>query len=138
MTAQPGYIAIIQFGPTPTTITGIKTCDVKIGNDIADITALGDGQWKKKLGLLADYTLAIAGNADMTDAEQAALQANIITNPGTSIAFLIAPLGLGTGKPKYTGTALIKTESLKFDVKSEQAISFDLEGSGAIVAGVLP
>lgn len=135
MTASAGYLAILQFGATPTTITGIKTCDVKIGNDIADITALSDGQWKKKLGLLADYTMTIAGNLDMTDTEQAALQANIITNPGTSIAWLVAPLGLGVGKPKYTGTALVKTEGLKFDVKAEQTVSFDLEGSGAIISG---
>jgi|SRR5205807_1440595 len=137
MTAQAGYLAILQFGATPTTITGIKTCDVKVGNDIADITALADGQWKKKLGLLAEYTLSIAGNLDMTDVEQAALQANIITNPGTSIAWLVAPLGLGTGKPKYTGTALVKSENMKFDVKGEQSVSFDLEGSGAIVVGTL-
>src|SRR5256885_11311631 len=137
MTAQPGYIAIVQFGATPTTITGIKTCDIKVGNDITDITALSDGQWKKKLGLLADYTLTIAGNLDMTDAEQSALQANIITNPGTSIAWLVAPQGLGTGKPKYTGTALVKSENMKFDVKAEQTVQFDLEGSGAIVIGTL-
>ena len=137
MTAQPGYIAIVQFGATPTTITGIKTCDIKVGNDIYDITALADGQWKKKLGGLAEYTLSIAGNLDMTDAEQSALQANIITNPGTSIAWLVAPQGLGTGKPKYTGTALVKSENMKFDVKAEQTVQFDLEGSGAIVIGTL-
>jgi predicted secreted protein len=135
MTAQPGYIAIIQFGPTPTTITGIKSVDIKIGTDILDITALADGAWKKKIGGLSDYTLSLSGNLDMTDTEQAALQANIITNPGTSIAWLVAPKGLGTGLPKYTGTVLVKSEGIKIDVKSEQQISIDLEGTGAIVAG---
>lgn len=137
MTAQPGYIAIIQIGPTPTTITGIKSVNIKIGNDMLDITALGDGQWKKKIGGLADYTMSFDGNLDMTDAEQAALQANIITNPGTSAAWLVAPLGLGTGKPKYSGTVLVKSEGIKIDVKSEQNVSFDLEGTGAIVSGTL-
>ena len=135
MTASAGYLAILQIGATPTTITGIKTCDVKIDTTILDITALSDGQWNKKLGGLSTYTLTLAGNLDMTDTEQAALQANIITNPGTSIGWLIAPLGLGTGKPKYTGTALIKAESLKFDIKAEETVSFDLEGTGAIVSG---
>lgn len=133
MTAQPGYLAIVQFGVTPTTITGIKTCDIKIGTDIFDITALSDGQWKKKLGGLSDYTLSIAGNLDMSDAEQAALQANIITNPGTSIAWVVGPKGTTTGLPKYSGTVLIKAENIKLDVKAEQQIQFDLEGSGAIV-----
>jgi len=136
MTASAGYIAILQFGVTPTTITGIKTCDVKVGNDIIDITALADGQWKKKLTALAEYTLSIAGNLDMTDAEQSALQANVITNPGTSIAFLVAPQGLGVGKPKLTGTVLVKSENMKFDVKGEQTVQFDLDGTGPIVAGV--
>ncbi|OLD64081.1 MAG: hypothetical protein AUF65_00455 [Chloroflexi bacterium 13_1_20CM_50_12] len=135
MTAQPGYIAIVQFGATPTTITGIKTCDIKVGNDIYDITALADGQWKKKLGGLAEYTLSIAGNLDMTDAEQSALQANIITNPGTSIAWVVAPKGTSVGNPKYSGTVLIKDENIKIDVKAEQQISFSLEGTGAVVAG---
>lgn len=135
MSATAGYLAILQFGVTPTTITGIKTCDIKIGTDIADITALSDGQWKKKLGLLSDYTLSIAGNLDMTDTEQAALQADIITSPGTSIAWVVGPKGTTTGLPKYSGTVLIKAENIKFDVKAEQTIQFDLEGSGAIVVG---
>ncbi len=138
MPAQPGYIAILQIGATPTTITGIKSVDVKVGNDIIDITALSDGQWKKKITALADYTLAFAGNLDMTDAEQTALQAAIITSPGTAVPWLIAPLGLGSGKPKYTGTALMKTQGMKFDVKSEQSVTFELEGNGAIVSGTLP
>jgi hypothetical protein len=71
----------------------------------------------------------------MTDAEQSALQADIITNPGTSIAWVIAPQGLGTGNPKYSGTVLVKAENIKIDVKSEQQIQFDLEGTGAIVVG---
>jgi|SRR5947209_1652831 len=135
MTAQPGYIAIVQFGATPTTITGIKTCDIKVGNDIFDITALADGQWKKKLAGLADYTLSIAGNLDMTDAEQSALQANIITNPGTSIPWVVGPKGISVGSPKYSGTVLVKGEDIKLDVKAEQTISFSLEGTGAIVSG---
>ena|SRR2546427_4550970 len=138
MTAQPGYIAILQIGSTPTTITGIKTVTIKVGTDIIDITALADGQWKKKMGGLSDYTLAFDGNCDMTDAEQAVLQAAIITNPGTSVAYLIAPLGLGSGKPKYTGTVLIKSESIKLDVKGEQTVGFDAEGTGPIVVGTLP
>lgn len=135
MTAQAGYIAIIQIGATPTTITGIRSCDIKIGTDILEITALADGAWKKKIGGLSDYTLSFSGNLDMSDTEQAAIQANIITNPGTTASWLIAPLGLGTGKAKYTGTFLVKGESIKLDVKSEQQVQFDLEGTGAIVAG---
>ena len=138
MTAQPGYIAILQIGGTPTNITGIKSVDLKIGNDIIDITALADGQWKKKMTTLADYTMAFSGNLDMTDAEQTVLQAAIITSPGTAVPWLVAPLGLGSGKPKYTGTALMKTENIKLDVKGEQGVTFDLEGNGAIVSGTLP
>ncbi|HEX3640200.1 MAG TPA: phage tail tube protein [Ktedonobacteraceae bacterium] len=137
MTAQPGYIAILQIGPTPTTITGIKSVDLKIGTDIIDITALADGQWKKKMGALSDYTISFSGNMDMTDAEQTVLQNAIITTPGTTVAWLVAPLGLGTGKPKYTGSIILKSDTMKFDVKSEQTIAFDGEGTGAIVAGVL-
>lgn len=135
MSAQPGYLAILQIGVTPTTISGIKSVDVKISNDIYEITALGDGQWKVKIGGLADYTLAFSGNLDMTDTEQAALQAAIITNPGTQVQWVIAPKGLGTGNPKYSGTVLVKGESLKFAVNSEEQVTFDLEGTGPLVIG---
>src|SRR5256885_16490220 len=98
MTAQPGYIAILQIGPTPTTITGIKTVTIKVGTDIIDITALADGQWKKKIGGLSDYTLAFDGNCDMDDAEQAVLQAASITNPGTSVPYLMTQICMGSTK----------------------------------------
>ena len=137
MVASPGYLAILQIGVTPTTITGIKACDLKIDTTILDITALADGQWNKKMGGLLTYTLTISGNLDMTDAEQALLQADIITTPGTAVGWLVAPLGLGTGKPKYTGSALIKSQGMKFDPKAEQSVTFDLDGNGAIVAGTL-
>src|SRR2546429_4015859 len=117
MTAQPGYIAILQIGPTPTTITGIKTVTIKVGTDIIDITALADGQWKKKMGGLSDYTLAFDGNCDMTDAEQAVLQAAIITNPGTSVAYLIAPLVLASGNPRIQGQVLFSRRAINLVVK---------------------
>jgi predicted secreted protein len=135
MGATAGYLAILQIGGTPTTITGIKSVDVKISTDIYDITALSDGVWKKKLGGLADYSLAFSGNLDMTDAEQAVLQAAIITNPGTQVQWVIAPKGTTTGMPKYSGTALVKAESIKFAVNAEEQVQFDLEGTGALVVG---
>jgi len=134
MAATPGYLAILQIGPTPTTITGIKSVDVKVQGDIYEVTALSDGQWKKKIGGLADYTLAFSGNLDMTDAEQQALQAAIITSPGTQVQWVIAPKGTTTGNPKYSGTVLLKGQSIKFAVNSEEQVSFDLEGTGPLVA----
>lgn len=136
MSAQAGYLAILEIGSVPVIITGIRTAEIKIAGDIYEITAFSDGQWKKKIGGLVDYTLSFSGNLDLSDAQQQFLQASIITNPGQQVPWVIMPQGVGTGKPKYSGTVLVKAEDIKLDVKSEEQVQFDLEGTGPLVPGV--
>jgi predicted secreted protein len=134
MTTNPvsGSHAIVQINnSTYQTVTGIKTADLQIQEDIYDITDLNNNSWKLKLPGLADYTLKLAGNFDLTDAQQAVLQAAIITTPGTSISWKVYPNGTG-GSHFYGGSGFLKTQGVKFDVKSEETVSFDIEGSGAI------
>lgn len=127
-----GNHAIVQINnSTYQTVTGIKTADLQIQEDIYDITDLNNNSWKLKLPGLADYTLKLAGNFDLSDAQQAALQAAIITTPGTSISWKVYPAGTGGGH-LYSGSGFLKTQGVKFDVKSEETVSFDIEGSGAI------
>lgn len=130
MSAKAGWQAIVQIGGTLVTMTGIKTADLSISGDIYDITDLNNNQWKKKLFGLADYTLKLAGNYDLSDAQQASIQAAIITSPGTAVAWAVFPAGVGG--PKYSGTSLVKTEGVKFAVNAEETVSWDLEGNGAI------
>lgn len=127
-----GNKAIVQINnSTYQTITGIKTADIQIGTDIYDITDLNGNSWKLKLAGLSDYTLKLAGNFDLSDAQQTLLQADIITTPGTTVAWRVYPAGVG-GTHYFSGNALIKTYGIKVDVKSEEQVSFDLEGTGAI------
>lgn len=127
-----GQKAIVQINnSTYQTVTGIKTADIQIQEDIYDITDLNGNSWKLKLPGLADYTLKLAGNFDLSDAQQAVLQADIITTPGTAVAWKVYPAGTG-GTHFYSGTGFIKTQGVKFDVKAEETVSFDIEGSGAI------
>lgn len=133
MAASAGYKAIVQIGASPVTITGIKSVEIQIGLDIYDITDLNNNQWKLKLAGLADYTLKFSGNYDLSDAQQTALQAAIITNPGATVNWNVFPAGTGTGAKSYSGTALVKQMNPKFSVSSESQVDFDLEGSGAIV-----
>jgi predicted secreted protein len=90
---------------------------------------MGGSSWKTKLAGLADYTIKIGGNFDLSDAQQAALQAAVLTNPGATITWKIYPSGTGAA---YSGTALVKTEGIKFAVSSEEQVTFDLEGNGAL------
>jgi predicted secreted protein len=131
MAAQAGYLAIVQIGNTPVTITGVKTADLTIQGDIYDITDLNNNQWKKKLGGLADYSLKLGGNYDMSDTQQASLQASIITTPGATVTWKVWPAGTG-GTHNYSGTGIIKQQAVKIDVSKEQTIEFDIEGSGAL------
>lgn len=127
-----GQRAIVQINnSTYQTVTGIKTADLQIQEDIYDITDLNGNSWKLKLPGLADYTLKLAGNFDLSDAQQAVLQADIITTPGTAVAWKVYPAGVG-GVHYYSGTGFLKTQGVKFDVKSEETVSFDIEGSGQI------
>lgn len=127
-----GQKAIVQINNTTyTTVTGIKTADLQIQEDIYDITDLNNNSWKLKLPGLADYTLKLAGNFDLTDAQQTLLQADLITSPGTAVQWKVFPTGTG-GAHNYSGSGFIKTEGVKFDVKTEEQVTFDIEGSGAI------
>lgn len=127
-----GQKAIVQINnSTYQTVTGIKTADLQVQEDIYDITDLNGNAWKIKLAGLADYTLKLGGNWDMSDAQQAVLQGDIITTPGTTIAWKVYPKGVAAGTC-YAGSGLLKTEGVKFDVKSEEQVTFDIEGSGAI------
>lgn len=128
-----GQKAIVQINnSTYQTVTGIKTADLQIQEDIYDITDLNNNSWKLKLPGLADYTLKLAGNFDLTDAQQAVLQADIITTPGTAVSWKVFPAGTG-GTHNYSGTGFLKTQGVKFDVKAEETVSFDIEGSGPVV-----
>lgn len=100
--------------------------------DIYDITAMNTSQWKSKFGGLADYQLKLAGNFNLSDAQQATLQGNIITNPGASFSWQVQPKGVGA-TTKYNGTAIIKQQAMKFAVNAKEDISWDLEGTGALV-----
>ena len=125
-----GMKAIVQINNvTYQTVTGLKTADLQIGTDIHDVTDLNNNLWKLKIGGLSDYSLKLGGNFDLSDAQQALLQASIITNPGTIVGWRIYPAGTGH---YYSGTALIKTQGVKFNVSSEEQVSFDLEGTGSL------
>lgn len=127
-----GNKAVVQINnSTYQTVTGIKTADIQIGTDIYDITDLNGNTFKIKLAGLSDYTLKLAGNFDLSDAQQTLLQTDIITSPGTVVAWKVFPAGTG-GTHFFGGNALIKTYGIKIDVKSEEQVSFDLEGTGAI------
>jgi predicted secreted protein len=128
-----GQKAIIQvFNSTLTTMTGLKTAEISIGVDIYDITDLNSNNWKIKLAGLADYTMKLGGNFDLSDAQQAMLQADAITTPGATLQWAIWPQGTGGSNKAYRGTCIIKTQDVKFDVKAEEQVSWDLEGNGAI------
>ncbi len=128
-----GQKAIFQINNTTyQTVTGIKTCDLQIQETMYDVTDLNNNSWKLKLPGLAEYSLKIGGNWDMSDAQQAVLQADIITTPGTLVSWKVYPKGVAAGT-LYSGTGYIKTQGLKFDVAAEESMTIDIDGSGAIV-----
>lgn len=127
-----GQKAIVQINnSTYQTVTGIKTADIQTSTDLYDITDLNSNSWKLKLPGLSDYTLKLSGNYDLTDAQQAVLQADVVTTPGTAVLWKVYPAGVA-GTHFYGGTGFIKTMDIKLDVKAEETVTFDIEGSGAI------
>ena len=133
MPASPGYLAVVYIGSTPAIIGNLTQADLSINGDVYDITALGQGDaWKRKLGGLADYMLKLSGYTDFSDAQQMAIQAATITNPGAMVSWQIKPKGAAT-TTLFSGTAINKSEGLKFAVNKQDDISFDLDGSGPIV-----
>ena len=130
--AVAGWQCIVQITGTPAIVGDLTQADLTIMGDIYDITAMNTTQWKSKLGGLADYNIKLAGNFNMSDAQQATLQGYIITNPGTVATWQVQPKGIGA-TTKYNGTAIVKQEALKFAVNAKEDVSWDLEGTGPLV-----
>ncbi len=127
-----GKKAIVQINnSTYQTVTGVKTAELQIGTDIFDVTDLNGNDWKLKLAGLSQYTLKLGGNFDLTDAQQTVLQADIITTPGTTVGWKVYPSGVG-GTHFFGGSGILKQYTAKFDVATEEASTFEIEGSGAV------
>lgn len=132
MAATAGQKAIVQINnSTYQTVTGVKTADLQISTGKYDITDLNSNNWILQLAGLSSYTLKLGGNFDMSDAQQALLLADIVTNPGTTVAWKIYSAGTGGGH-FFAGSGIVTGFNPKFDVKSEEQMSFDIDGNGAI------
>lgn len=132
MAATAGQKAIVQINnSTYQTVTGVKTADIQISTGKYDITDLNSNNWILQLAGLSSYTLKLGGNFDMSDAQQALLLADIVTNPGTTVAWKVYPAGTG-GAHYFSGSGIVTGFNPKFDVKSEEQMSFDIDGNGAI------
>ena len=128
-----GQKCIVQINNTTyQTQTGLKTAEISISTDIYDITDLNSNTWKIKLAGLNDYSMKLGGNFDLSDAQQAFLQASVFTSPGSVIQWKVWPAGT-LATHNYSGSGIIKSQSVKFDVKSEEQVSWDIEGSGPVV-----
>lgn len=132
MAATAGQKAIVQINnSTYQTVTGVKTADIQISTGKYDITDLNSNNWILQLAGLSSYTLKLGGNFDMSDAQQALLLADIVTNPGTTVSWKVYPAGTG-GAHFFSGSGIVTGFNPKFDVKSEEQMSFDIDGNGAI------
>lgn len=135
--ATAGMNAIVQMNNTTyATVGGLKTAELGISTDTYDVTDLNNKKWVEKIAGLSSYTLKLGGNFDLSDAQQAALQANVITNPGTVVAWKIYENGVSGSY--FSGNAIIKTYNVKFDVASEEQGTWDLDGTGPITHTTVP
>lgn len=127
-----GQKAIVQINnSTYQTVTGIKTADIQVSTNKYDITDLNSNNWVLLLAGLYSYTLKLDGNFDMSNAQQAVLLADIITTPGTTVQWKVYPAGTG-GAHYFGGSGILTGFNHKIDVKSEETVSFTIDGSGAI------
>ncbi len=127
-----GQRAVVQINnSTYQTMTGITTADLQVSTNKYDITDLNSNSWILQLAGLSSYTLKLDGNFDMSDAQQALLLADIITTPGTTVQWKVYPAGTG-GSHYFSGSGILTAFNPKFDVKSQETISFTIDGSGAV------
>lgn len=129
--AQAGWQCIVQTGGSPATVGDLTSAEITINGQVYDVTQLGH-QWMDRIGGLADYQLKLAGNFNMSDAQQASLQAAMITNPGSIVQWQIAPKGL-VPTTRYSGSIILKQEGLKFPVNAKADVTFDGDSTGALV-----
>lgn len=125
----PGYSGIFKVATTA--IIQVKTCEIQVKGTTYDVTVmsgLSTPVWKAFLAGLKEWTLKITGNYDLqNDAVQNTLWTNFLSGTVNAISF--SP---NTGTNAFTGNALITSIPFKFDVKTEDTMEFDFQGTGAL------
>ena len=124
MTAIVGYAGAAKLSTN--TIALIKSWELPLNNDLADITTFGDA-WKDYLPTLNGADPKIEGFWDMTDTNgQLALQNAYLNSTSVTLRLYVNTSNY------YSGTAYIKSLNVKAAVDGVIEFSADLSFSGAI------
>lgn len=108
------------------TIAQIKSWEMGLNVDLADVTVFGD-QWKDYLPTLVGADPKIDGFFDMTDTNgQVALQNALLNGTSVSLRLYVNTTNY------YSGTAFMKSMSVKAAVDGAVEFSAELSFSGTI------
>ncbi|BCL83174.1 hypothetical protein ccbrp13_56390 [Ktedonobacteria bacterium brp13] len=109
----------------------VQTVDLTSNGTTYDVTVMSGlttPQWKAFIAGLRDWTIKVVGLYDQAnDTVQATLWANYLAGTVNAISF--SP---NAGTNAFTGSALITTIPLKYDVKTASTAEWDFQGTGPL------
>lgn len=104
-------------------VASASSVEVQVAVDVIDVSTLGGGGWKQKLAGIADSTYKLSKY--WVD--------NFYVNALTNRTRLVLAIYTGANaNQRFEGFGYLKTDSIKFDVKSAIEESIDVEVDGAL------
>lgn len=132
MTAISGRNGKVTFNDGSLKTLGQCTeWDLEIQTDTEDIAIFGNNGWKDKMYMMSSWSGSLNCKWDMTDAGQSALQAKILTPASITLNLIVDNSGGDTHK-LYSGTAYIKSISIKTPANGIVEADIQFEGTGAL------
>lgn len=130
-TGKNGIVKVDSSGGTPAAISQITGFSITetVGTVRAD--AMGD-DFEEHKPTKKSWNGSISLRKDSGDAKQQLLRA------GVEIDLELYPEGETTGLEKMSGTALVTSRGVEIEQDGVNSISYDIQGSGALVIDTVP
>jgi len=117
-------------------IISARTIDVDVKSDTVDATDHDSAGWHEKLYGNKTWTGQTDHAFVLADVSQDALFTAL--SGATILTIKVYPNGTGSGKPEYTGTALVTDYKYNAPNADIQTLAITLEGTGALTHDLQP
>ena len=128
--AITGHSGSVTVAGNVSAMGNAKAWSLDINQDTADITDFGSNGWTEAAATLKSWSGSITAIFDASGADEGDLQTAL--TGGASITFDLQ-LGGGTGSyDKYSGSAIVTSQSITNDVNGIVEAVFTFQGTGAL------
>lgn len=128
----------IWTGATPVALAKLTDASLAVNGATRDITTKDSSGWMEKLPAIKSWSMK--GSALVAYDAGATSNTALLLTALTAGTAVTVTFGTGvTGDPKYSGSAYVTSwDSASPGFEANTAVSFNLEGTGALTVGTYP